>query len=175
MVCFLSAGSGCAASWCLSLSLWRYFTNALRITIAALLAQYVNPELAEGFFHAFSGLLLFVLSLAALAGFHALGGPCWAETDGDMNTVGRSWLRFSLLALLLAGDYGLLRARDHEEVLPPHDTFAELPSGSWRLAGQGHPISPDTLEVLGPGDFLARDYFNPSQREVGESVHCFFP
>ena len=47
-------------------------TNALRITIAALLAEYVNPQLAEGFFHAFSGLLLFVLSLVALAGFHAL-------------------------------------------------------------------------------------------------------
>lgn len=49
------------------------FTNALRITVAAVLAQYVNPDLAEGFFHAFSGLLLFVLSLVALAGVQVLG------------------------------------------------------------------------------------------------------
>jgi len=49
------------------------FTNALRIMIAAVLAQYVNPDLAEGFFHAFSGLLLFVLSLVALAGVQILG------------------------------------------------------------------------------------------------------
>lgn len=48
-------------------------TNALRITIAALLAEYVNPQLAEGFFHAFSGLLLFILSLAVLAAVHWLG------------------------------------------------------------------------------------------------------
>lgn len=48
-------------------------TNALRITTAALLAEYVNPQLAEGFFHAFSGLLLFVLSLAVLAAVHWLG------------------------------------------------------------------------------------------------------
>ncbi len=49
------------------------FANALRITLSALLAQYVSHELAEGFFHAFSGFLLFLLSLAAVAGFHTLG------------------------------------------------------------------------------------------------------
>lgn len=48
-------------------------TNALRITISALLAEYVSHQLAEGFFHAFSGLLLFLLSLAVLAGVHSLG------------------------------------------------------------------------------------------------------
>jgi len=37
--------------------------NALRIVIAALMAQYVNVQLAEGFFHALSGIVLFVLSL----------------------------------------------------------------------------------------------------------------
>lgn len=47
--------------------------NSLRIALTAILARYVNPLLAEGFFHTFSGLLLFVLSFGALAGFHALG------------------------------------------------------------------------------------------------------
>ncbi len=46
--------------------------NALRIVLSALLAQYVNAQLAEGFFHAFSGFLLFLLSFAVLAGFHSL-------------------------------------------------------------------------------------------------------
>jgi exosortase len=49
------------------------FANALRIVFSALLAQYVNHQLAEGFFHAFSGLLLFLLSFGVLAGFHTLG------------------------------------------------------------------------------------------------------
>ena len=49
------------------------FANALRITFSAVLAQYVSHQLAEGFFHAFSGFLLFLLSLAALAGIHSLG------------------------------------------------------------------------------------------------------
>jgi exosortase len=47
--------------------------NALRIVLTALLARYVNVEFAEGFFHALSGLVLFVLSFGVLAGFHALG------------------------------------------------------------------------------------------------------
>ena len=47
--------------------------NALRITLSALLAQYVNHELAEGFFHAFSGFMLFVISLATLWVFHTFG------------------------------------------------------------------------------------------------------
>jgi len=48
-------------------------TNALRITISGLLAEYVSPRLAEGFFHAFSGFLLFVLSLGVLAALHWAG------------------------------------------------------------------------------------------------------
>ena len=47
--------------------------NALRIVLTALLAKYVNAQLAEGFFHALSGVVLFVLSFGVLAGFHALG------------------------------------------------------------------------------------------------------
>jgi exosortase/archaeosortase family protein len=47
--------------------------NALRIVLTALLAKYVSAQLAEGFFHALSGIVLFVLSFGVLAGFHAIG------------------------------------------------------------------------------------------------------
>jgi exosortase len=47
--------------------------NALRIVFSALLAQYVSHQLAGGFFHAFSGFLLFLISFGVLAGFHILG------------------------------------------------------------------------------------------------------
>jgi exosortase len=49
------------------------FANALRIVFSALLAEYVSHQLAEGFFHAFSGFLLFLLSFAALTAFHTFG------------------------------------------------------------------------------------------------------
>jgi exosortase len=47
--------------------------NALRIALAAVLAEYVSPTLAEGFFHAFSGFILFLLSLGALVALHFCG------------------------------------------------------------------------------------------------------
>jgi len=47
--------------------------NALRIVLTALLAKYVSAQLAEGFFHALSGIVLFILSFGVLAGCHALG------------------------------------------------------------------------------------------------------
>jgi exosortase len=45
--------------------------NALRIVGAALLGQYVGPQYADGFFHAFSGWLIFLLTVGLLLGLHA--------------------------------------------------------------------------------------------------------
>ena len=52
------------------------FTNALRVFITGLLARHAGAAAAEGFFHDFAGLAVFVMAmvLTALAGF-ALGGP----------------------------------------------------------------------------------------------------
>jgi exosortase len=47
--------------------------NALRIVGAALLGQYAGPQYANGFFHAFSGWLVFVLTMGLLVGLHAAG------------------------------------------------------------------------------------------------------
>lgn len=44
--------------------------NSLRIVGTGLLVQYWDPDKAEGFFHAFSGWLIFVLSLAMLYALH---------------------------------------------------------------------------------------------------------
>jgi exosortase/archaeosortase family protein len=46
--------------------------NAFRIVGTGLLVQYWDPEKAEGFFHAFSGWLIFVSSLLMLFLLHRL-------------------------------------------------------------------------------------------------------
>jgi exosortase len=46
--------------------------NSLRIVGTGLLVQYWDPERAEGFFHLFSGWLIFVMSLAMLFVLHKL-------------------------------------------------------------------------------------------------------
>src|SRR5216117_781806 len=46
--------------------------NSLRIVGTGLLVQYWDPQKAEGFFHGFSGWLIFVVSLAMLFALHRL-------------------------------------------------------------------------------------------------------
>ena len=48
------------------------FANAMRIVGTGLAVQYWNPDRALGFFHEFSGWVIFVVSLITLFCFHAL-------------------------------------------------------------------------------------------------------
>jgi len=51
--------------------------NSLRIVGTGLVVQFWDPEKAEGFFHAFSGWLIFVLSLSMLFALHKLLRALW--------------------------------------------------------------------------------------------------
>jgi exosortase len=53
--------------------------NSLRIVGTGLLVQYWDPDKAEGFFHAFSGWLIFVVSLAMLFLLHKLLERLWPQ------------------------------------------------------------------------------------------------
>ena len=53
--------------------------NSLRIVGTGLLVQYWDPEKAEGFFHVFSGWLIFVISLLMLFVFHRIMRLFWRE------------------------------------------------------------------------------------------------
>ncbi|HTZ75599.1 MAG TPA: exosortase/archaeosortase family protein [Candidatus Aquilonibacter sp.] len=48
------------------------FANGVRIMGSGLLGQYWSPEKAQGFFHEFSGALIFVISFATLLALHQL-------------------------------------------------------------------------------------------------------
>ncbi len=55
--------------------------NSLRIVGTGLLVQYWDPDKAEGFFHLFSGWLIFVVSLFMLYFLHLLIRFFWPEAD----------------------------------------------------------------------------------------------
>lgn len=52
--------------------------NSLRIVVTGLLVQYWSPDKARGFFHVFSGWLVFLVSVAMLFFFQQLLLKCWA-------------------------------------------------------------------------------------------------
>ncbi|HTE90305.1 MAG TPA: exosortase A [Terriglobales bacterium] len=55
--------------------------NSFRIVGTGLLVQYWDPEKAEGFFHLFSGWLIFVISLLMLFLFHRIMRLLWRNRE----------------------------------------------------------------------------------------------
>jgi EpsI family protein len=90
--------------------------------------------------------------------------------------VTNSLPRFVATLLLLASAALFLRARDFD--LPP-PTPGHLPDFPGQLGpwdGTDQPIDPRTLEILGPGEFLMRNYFpHPDQDPWVNLFIAYFP
>ena len=86
-----------------------------------------------------------------------------------------SWQRFLPAVLVLIVTAVLLEARDRTEVLPPHADLSSLPMqiANWR--GSDLKLSSGELEVLGPGQFLLRDYVSPAGDPLVNLFIAFFP
>ena len=92
-----------------------------------------------------------------------------------MNPTTRSWIRFTLLALPLVATLGLLTARDREEALPPRSSLNGFPRSIAQWHSKDLQTSAEMAELLGPGEFLLRDYFNPEQRTPTSLFIAYFP
>ncbi|MFY9648115.1 MAG: exosortase/archaeosortase family protein [Terriglobales bacterium] len=60
--------------------------NSLRIFGTGLIVQYWNPDLAEGFFHAFSGWLIFIVALVMFFAVHRLISLIW-KSDAEAKSA----------------------------------------------------------------------------------------
>lgn len=74
-----------------------------------------------------------------------------------------STVRFFFAAVLIVATAVFLRARTHGEVFPPRLTLQSFPRQIENWTGNDITIDPDTLRVLGPGDFLLRVYTDLDQ------------
>ena len=93
------------------------------------------------------------------------------------------WRHFVPAFLILAATAVLLQARNAIETIPPHTNLSSFPVIIAGWTSTDVPISSDQLAVLGPGDYLMRDYrqgrglpvnlfvaYYPSQRS-GDTIH----
>jgi len=92
-----------------------------------------------------------------------------------LNRTVQSWVRFTLVAILLAATLNLLMARDREEVLPPRSQLADFPLSMGQWLGKDLQASAELAETLGPGEFLLRDYVNREQRAAASLYIAYFP
>jgi EpsI family protein len=86
-----------------------------------------------------------------------------------------SWNRFGVVVVLLIGTLALLHARKQVEIIPAHKSIADFPDSVRQWQGKDLPLGPDVLQLLGPGEFLFRDYINPTQSNSVNLFVAFFP
>jgi EpsI family protein len=92
--------------------------------------------------------------------------------------------RFWTVVLLLGATISLLYARGDSDLIPARESLALFPEGIAGWIGRDMPLDQETLDVLGAGDFLSRNYsmsgqpytiglfigYFPSQR-TGSTIH----
>ncbi len=80
--------------------------------------------------------------------------------------MNQSSVRFAIVALLMLGTAFVLQAHSRGEIFPPRTPLASLPSQIDDWKGTDETLDQQTLDILGPGEFLLRDYEKTTQSEL---------
>jgi EpsI family protein len=85
-------------------------------------------------------------------------------------------LRFGISAVLMLATALVLQAHSRSELFPPRTPLSSLPSQVDGWTGTDSPLDQQTLDILGPGEFLVRDYENASQPQPSINLYiAYFP
>ncbi len=159
------------------------FTNSLRITATALLYRAWGQEVAEGFFHGFSGLLIFILSLPVLlmemwlltklppslsASLSRRPNPNPESFRNnperkDLELLGRKKIfqpLFIVSLFLLATMLVLSHGIDFREKIPPKKPLDRFPMEVNGWSGDRKSIDQIILETLDLSEYVMVDYSN---------------
>ncbi len=165
--------------------------NVFRIFGTGLVGQFWDPDKAQGFFHEFQGWLVFVVSLVMLFAVHRVINLIWKPTpitdrlrqsagidaNAPQSPLASSWSsRFVITAVLMLATAVGLQAHPQEEALPPRQPLSSLPTQFENWTGTDVVLDQQTLDILGPGEFLLRDYEDTTQRQpwIGLFI-AYFP
>lgn len=88
----------------------------------------------------------------------------------------KAYWRFLIAIAILGGTALLLHARNTAEIIPPRPALSSFPKtvGDW--AGVRDVALPkEILDVLGPGDFLTRTYFEAKSGSYADLFIAYFP
>ena len=83
--------------------------------------------------------------------------------------------RFAVAAVLLAATALVLEARNSTEIIPERPPLSSFPRTLDGWNSNDLQITPDVLEVLGPGDFLLRTYRDPNGKGDLFLFIAYFP
>ncbi len=150
------------------------FANGIRVAGTGILSHLYGPEAAQGFFHTFSGWLVFIVAGLLLLTLHRLavwlvpsartGAPAAPKSEpGASPSLGwhaaRLIPRTLVVVALMLGAAATLRALSRPEITPVRQPLAEFPLqiSEWR-GRNGKPFTDDVLAVLGVDEYITREY-----------------
>jgi exosortase D (VPLPA-CTERM-specific) len=170
------------------------FLNGFRIGVTGLLVDRYGRGPAEGFFHGFSGWLLFICSLLILFGemgvlgrigaqgrrrslSEMFGPPPAAATPGEeKDSVSRKADSFLSspaylvsLALFVPVIIASTQIVSGEEIQPSRPTFSDFPMNVGAWVGRSFPMEEEYVNALKFDDYLLADYHRP----VGPPVNLY--
>jgi exosortase D (VPLPA-CTERM-specific) len=169
--------------------------NSARVGLTGILSKYWGPEVAQGFFHDFSGWVIFMISLAILLGLMWLlsklpGKPPPREApppssliDGRPYPYSRSVTLFVVAGVLMFGTLLLTQKVDYRERVPSTKPFYLFPTNLGEWNGEKNTMERRIIEELDLSDYYMANYSNTEGKNVnfyvayyesqrkGESIH----
>ena len=159
-------------------------TNSLRIALTGIIYKYWGAEYAEGFFHGFSGWLIFIICLIILVGEvwvlkkipSRSESPIAAKksregrTAANDNPKHRNFpAHFIVPLVILVLTLFFSSKVEFQEKIPTVKSFREFPLsiGDWK--GRFQPIDQATIDVLHFSDYINIDWVN----QAGSAINFY--
>jgi exosortase D (VPLPA-CTERM-specific) len=158
-------------------------TNGMRIASVGLLYPLFGAQVAEGFFHDFSGWFIFMASLGILLGEiwllrrllpdrpdeRTVPAATVHDHEDDKPVVSspqRRMSQFVVAVLFLGVNLAAAKGIDFREEIPLHKPLAEFPVtiGEWQ--GTSLPMEKMYRDSLKFNDYVIIDYRNPQGKEI---------
>ncbi len=154
-------------------------SNALRIAVTGVLVRYFNPELAEGFFHDFSGWLVYMFTLLFLGGLTLLLRRVENRMDRDKPRESTSGVTAAAAAgpgykTILAGMLVLVMgwgAQAHlisTQTIPERRDFNDFPAAFQDWEGERLFLSQNILDSLWADDYVTGNF---RHEQTGNTLH----
>jgi exosortase D (VPLPA-CTERM-specific) len=150
--------------------------NAMRVSTTGILVYWISPEAAQGFFHIFSGWLMFLLAFGLLFAESSLLSRYFPEHSARKNKPQMvnntlqfreynyylSPTRLIIVTAILFFSFFYLQLVSQGEAVPLRKDLQQLPLqiGPWQ--GRDQKFSPKIMEKLGVEDSIMRYYRHPS-------------
>jgi len=158
--------------------------NGVRVAGTGIAAHYVGPEAAQGFFHEFSGWLVFIVAFLML--FAVQRAIAWLAPDRAPRTVPQpadsglpafppsrlpasvGGYRAIIVALVLVLSAVAIGRASKSESVPPRESLATFPMDLAEWRGQSADrFDQRILAVLGVDEYVNRIYTAPTNVSVG--------